>query len=825
MLRNEMTLRHEFFQREYLRDLIKILIQLDILPSVLYNIIAEYTNDLESHFQDVKPSPSHTEHINDLKSHFQEVKSIPSYIDNSDLIKNNLYTILAAPPGSGKSTLLSTYAEYFNFKPKKEIERKSLTELKIHSRHNRSLDHHPVIYLNLELIVGETFKIMMDKFDILITNIFKEHDIPLGDNLNRSNNITIKLINTLYNKYHRGVCLIVDNYDAPILAGFYYDYYDAIKQWMNKNFNHYFVDLGSYHIALFAGLGLYHDIFDKLIYAKKYSVFNKHIKDQLIFSDQTALLWAHWVTDLIKMHPFFIGVKKIISSNIPMIIALENTYLDLPKIKKDTTEFIKFLIYMGYITPEECAREHHYKLHLHPTLVDLIHIATEEIAIQPKPLEKEAKHIKIIEKDHKSVFDYKLVRHSFISEKEKKNSEIKKTESILFVNMHIFHRNMPLNKWSLSTIKYHPLMSGPLFKQLQNKQLLDRLVHFLNFYYASLDDVAQIKALCFKTNSKIVLVSQDDGLPNDFEHTQLILSLTSIGILIANQIVSNNHHQNTIEGWLIKHFETIKSFAIINYPSFRSPNSFFNERTHNYNIRSDVAYTTIKNNLTKTMSIEIASSKHQFEAFNINHPTLRTLTINAAYMSQVKIAFGWQTEKFLDMLFLHLERNTALTHLELHHFCDPVLKPYDHFILRLATALSKRRATLEYLNISDNALSDISALLSVLDGKKHHIPYIIYNNNTLTLDAQVALAQWIRSYPSPIIIEFLHDNPTDYQPFLDACILKALQENNLVCLHLSTAHFQAIHTPMKNIREVCEKLIEEGRLSEKVEMSSYRLQS
>lgn len=813
MLRNEMTLRHEFFQREYLRDLKKILIQLNILPGVLYNIIAEYTNDLESYFQ--------------------EVKSIPSYIDNSDLIKNNLYTILAAPPGSGKSTLLSTYAEYFNFKPSQEIERKSLTELKIHSRHDRSLNHHPVIYLNLELIVGETFEIVMTKFDKLIANIFKEHDIPIDDNLNRSNNITIKLINTLYNKYNRGICLIVDNYDAPILAGFYYDFYDAIKQWMNKNFNHYFVDLGSYHIALFAGLGLYHDIFDKLVHAKKYSVFNKQIKDQLISSDQPALFWTHWVTDLIKMHPFFIEeVKKIISSNIPMIIALENTYLNLPKIKQDTVEFIKFLIYMGYIIPEKCAREHHYKLHLHPTLIDLIHIATEEIATQPiKPL-KEAKHIKILEKDHKSAFDYKLVKHSFISEKEKKNIEIKKTESILFLNMDIFYRNMPLNKWSLSTIKYHPLMSSPLFKQLTHNQLLGRLVNFLNFYYASLDDVNLIKALCFKTNSKIVLVSQyksllvspDDGLPNDFKHTQLILSLTSIIPFIVDQIVSPDDHQNTIEHWLIKHFETIKSFAIIDYFSL-SPNSYFNERTQNCNVHSNLDYTKIKNDITKTISIEIASSKNQFEAFIINHPKLRALTINAAYMSQVKIAFGWQTEKFLDMLFLHLERNTGLTHLELHHFYNHDLKPYDHFILRLANALSKCAATLEYLNISDNALSDISALLSVLDGKKHHIPYIIYNNNTLTLDAQVALAQWIRSHPLPITIEFLHDNPTDYQPFLDACILKALQENKLVCLHLTTAHFQAIHTPMKDIKEVCERLIEEGRLSEKVEVSSYRLQS
>ena len=125
-----------------------------------------------------------------------------------ELINDASNYFLSRPRRFGKSLLLDTIAEAFSG------DRELFKGLFIYES-DYCFDKHPVLRLDMSNIANETSKILKDSLTSELKTRAKKEGFELESNL--PSDVLKTLIEELYNKYGRGVIILIDEYDKPIL--------------------------------------------------------------------------------------------------------------------------------------------------------------------------------------------------------------------------------------------------------------------------------------------------------------------------------------------------------------------------------------------------------------------------------------------------------------------------------------------------------------------------------------------------------------------------------------------------------------------------------
>lgn len=202
-----------------------------------------------------------------------------------------------------------------------------------------------------------------------------------------------------------------------------------------------------------------------------------------------------------------------------------------------------------------------------------------------------------------------------------------------------------------------------------------------------------------------------------------------------------------------------------------------------------------KYNATKNTE-QLSSLKKTWDAFNKGK--LKSIYFDAKQLNNLKITLSTDHKELQKKIMALLPNNKKLKHLKLNHFS------LEHFEEELELTI-KKIPSLKYLCISNNHLTSLDKIISVLDGKTHRIEAIDFSDNPITIDQQIILAKWMESYPAPIKIYF------DTTEELDACILIAIHKNTNIQF-FSNALFQAIRTSSDTLNTIVEDMKHQERL-------------
>ncbi len=181
------------------------------------------------------------------------------FVDKSLLIQEviddaNTVILLPRPRRFGKSLNLSMLSHFFNIqKPENETLFEPYKIWQTGAYYTEQQGKYPIIHISLKGIEKSTYKDCMEKIKIMLSGLFNEYYFLLGSNqlfpqdkkdiqaiISRTASSSIlqeglrKLSQYLYKHYQQQVVVLIDEYDAPIHAGYKYGYYDKIIEFMRS---------------------------------------------------------------------------------------------------------------------------------------------------------------------------------------------------------------------------------------------------------------------------------------------------------------------------------------------------------------------------------------------------------------------------------------------------------------------------------------------------------------------------------------------------------------------------------------------------------------
>jgi hypothetical protein len=735
-------LRNTFIHTEYERTLRVILSNAEILnvPTLLF-LIADYVGNKRDHL----PKLSEKQEIN---------KEISIY---------DYCSLLIAPPGSGKTALL-TSIQTFN---------------------------HLTLKFDFEEIVADTLDGALNFFEMKLLKEADRHKISLDikNELGQEYALSLAfncLITKLHDRYNQCVIIKIDNYDTPLLASYYYHYYDPMKHWLyttlSRKFNCRFILTALTFCTIFSK--------DSVV-IKSYH-FSNH-PHPFFESKEPSSLGGTWIPELIKKNKTLLSELKKNSYQF-VYTTRYSSPLDLNKITTDSNEFYKFLTYLGYFISAKQAglKKYLYELTPNPRLL--------EILKEPSLEQKES----ISYSNHKTFFSKKplsappKIPYStnpllhFNGPKQ----ELKKTENIIFLDMEVINSDNKKffheEKTRISEIKSHPKISNEFFQQVNNKYFLWQILFRYN------EEVSQyVIHLCLKHSAKIILYSFDhSNLKISLDEMKRILSLTPLAPYVIDRIITPKCYQD-IQAWLIQANPHLRSFVFLSWDE----EYFFEERNlYFYKARREKSLKKYFNKaddlLSKTLYFETSSLRSYWDTFSKGKISSAFFDLKKSDYLQVILELD--KKELQNRIFKWLPLNNKLEHLTLNNFA------HDDFKLNLIFSI-KNMPFLKYLCISHNKLTRFNSILEFLDGKTHHIAEIDFSHNLISIDGQISLATWLEFYPRPIKFHF----NTSYGE-LDACILKAIHRNPNIQFFSDTL-FQPIRTPLKELDEITEQMRHQER--------------
>lgn len=301
-----------------------------------------------------------------------------------------------------------------------------------------------------------------------------------------------------------------------------------------------------------------------------------------------------------------------------------------------------------------------------------------------------------------------------------------------------------------------------------------------------------LRALCDKYNAKIV-VSSSWREGKNLDQLKGLFSIHGLESYIIGYTPKLDYPHNRgeeIESWLLSYPEKIKSFVILDDCEFDFYKRFPDRFVECNKLFSDMLlYEKADQILQKTLSRQTSKASLCWSAIEQNSAQVREIEIDLPMIIELKILHGLNHNLLLDNLFTKLERNDYITRLSLRHILfEATLEnenseaastdsPNDMFINKITALLKNTLMKLEYLNISNNNLTDIGKLLNIMDGLNLHIPHICLDSNPLK--NQNNIAAWMKTYPKPIRIDMHLEGLGN----IDKCIIDAIASNPNICLH------------------------------------------
>jgi hypothetical protein len=322
--------RNKFIYSEYERSLLFILSNTTGVPALgaCLLFIIDYVGNEKS---------------SKLKFTQNQIKLI-----NEDAFFNN-YILLVSPPNTGKTALLHS--------------------IKTFSSH--------CIQFDFDEIVANTLDGLLNCFRSMLIKEASQHRISLNiehDPLEKDTLLEAyqEFLQKLYAKGKKKIIIKIDNYDTPLLASYYYNYYHEMKHWFKKVFHAnpsvhcHFILAG---LARYSSFNYPNNVNIKSYYFNKDNLFHK---DSLFFeSKEPFSIGGIWIPELIQKNRVFLSTFK---SSSFIFANFKCPYLNLDKIEADYNHFCKFLIYLGYFSSVEKVKDkpYLYKLQPHPTLLKII---------------------------------------------------------------------------------------------------------------------------------------------------------------------------------------------------------------------------------------------------------------------------------------------------------------------------------------------------------------------------------------------------------------------------------------------------------------------
>lgn len=320
----------------------------------------------------------------------------------------------------------------------------------------------------------------------------------------------------------------------------------------------------------------------------------------------------------------------------------------------------------------------------------------------------------------------------------------------------------------INNIKSHPrikeAISNTMLDNLRNTDLSAALCF-------SEDATKNVRKLCDENDAKIV-VSSSWRDSNNLEKLKALFSLSNLNNYIFDCTPKLSSRGEEIEAWLFQNPQ-VKSFVILDDQE-SDIKFYFGERLVLCKtiFSNDLLYAEASAMLKKPVNYETSEIKLCFDAIERNSSHVTEANFNLENMTKLKLCLKIDYATLAEKLFSALEKNTQITHLSFHHF--DYLEDSIVFLSRVSSLLKNTQMKLSYLNLAHNAFYKINDLLSVIDGKEIHIPHISFNANPLS--EQLLLANWIKDYPLPLILD-LDLNGASGKYKLEECVIDALENN------------------------------------------------
>ncbi len=181
------------------------------------------------------------------------------FVDKSLLIQEviddaNTVILLPRPRRFGKSLNLSMLSHFFNIQ---KPENKALFEpykiWRTGAYYTEQQGKYPIIHISLKEVESSTYKGCMEDVQYMLSHLFLQYNYLLESPqllpqekkeieaiMNRTAPLIIlqnglkNLSQCLYKHYQQQVVVLIDEYDAPIHAGYKYGYYDKIIEFMRS---------------------------------------------------------------------------------------------------------------------------------------------------------------------------------------------------------------------------------------------------------------------------------------------------------------------------------------------------------------------------------------------------------------------------------------------------------------------------------------------------------------------------------------------------------------------------------------------------------------
>lgn len=413
-----------------------------------------------------------------------------------------------------------------------------------------------------------------------------------------------------------------------------------------------------------------------------------------------------------------------------------------------------------------------------------------------------------------------MQRRSFIEEASQKVRESEQTLNIVFLEVvYVLYcsslddreHQERMQTGKIDQIKTHPKITEKIPSSML--ETLDKydLSAVLGFSTKAVENLCR---LCDENNAKIVIASSW-GSKKNLAQLKALFFVSNFGEYILDSISDINAKK--VEKWLVDHSAQVNSFVILDGRDSGLSNRFSERYVHcNKLLSDDSLLYKATNILGRSLQFENSTPKLFLDAIEKNSSQVTHVEFKTENMSALKMGFGWDTQTLMNRLFSALEQNQFITHLTLQDFyqdeCDlDTQKKLNADLLgRIAALLLKSPMKLEYLNIAHNKLGNFNALLAVLDGHTLHIPHVCFNANPLGVDEQKTLAEWMKTYPTPIRIDLdLSGSGWGRYP-LDGCIINAVEQNKNIHIYVKEDLISAISTPIN--QESLSKLISSGRI-------------
>ncbi len=328
-------------------------------------------------------------------------------------------------------------------------------------------------------------------------------------------------------------------------------------------------------------------------------------------------------------------------------------------------------------------------------------------------------------------------------------------------------------------IENHPAIVGK-FSEESVKLLKSNLKVVQSF---SPDGLTNLRNLCATNEAKIVITAPWFHITT-LEQFKIIFALSGLSDFIFDVIeaASEKTQGEKIEDWLLAHVRVVNSFVILDHFTVDILPRF-GERLVccRHLFVGEVLYQQAVKALAKPMDYEKSKAKRCWDAIDGNAPKLTELSINAETITSLKLCFSWNTQTLLDNLFIALTNNTQIKRLSLNSLNNHI-EPTE-LLTRVSTLLVNSKMPLEYLDLAENKLQDLTELLMAIDQKNLDIPHLCFNANPLNREGQKGLATWINNQLKPLLLDLDLSRSGSGECLLSWSVIDALTNNDKVSAH------------------------------------------